>query len=81
MPFLCRTSLWRKILILFIIVVLALSLNSSRIGILLWVANTYGENGASPESYFHDGSGALFFEIGFVAMALLVRKIDRQKNT
>jgi len=80
MLYLFRTSLWKKILFLAIIPLLALLLNGSRIALLLWIASTYGEKAASPESYLHDGSGLLVFVIGFIAMVFLVKKINEEKN-
>jgi exosortase len=81
MLYLFRASLWKKIIFLAIIPPLAVLLNGARIAMLLWIAYTYGEKAASPESYLHDGSGFLVFIIGFVTMVLLARKINEQKNS
>ena len=80
MLYLFRTSLWKKILFLAVIPPLALLLNSTRIFLLLWIAYTYGEKAASPESYLHDGSGFLVFIIGFVAMIFFLRRINGKQN-
>jgi len=71
---------WKKAFFLALIPPLALVLNGVRIALLLWIAENYGEQAASPESYLHDGSGLLVFVIGFVAMVFLMRRFDEQKN-
>jgi exosortase len=78
MLYLFRTSLWKKVIFLAVIPPLALLLNGIRIFLLLWIANRYGQEAASPESYLHDGSGMLVFIIGFIAMVLLVKRINEQ---
>ena len=80
MLYLFRTAWWKKALFLALIPLLALLLNGARIALLLWIAYTYGEKAASPESYLHDGSGLLVFVIGFIAMVLVLRKINEEKN-
>lgn len=80
MLYLFRTSLWKKVLFLAVIPPLALLLNSTRIFLLLWIAHTYGEKAASPESYLHDGSGFLVFIIGFLAMIFLLRRINGKQD-
>ncbi len=74
-------SLWKKIMFLALIPPLALLLTGVRIFLLLWIAYRFGQEAASPESYLHDGSGILVFIIGFLAMVLLVRKINEKQKS
>ncbi len=81
MLYLFRTSLWKKIMFLALIPPLALLLNGVRVFLLLWIAHRFGQEAASPESYLHDGSGMLVFIIGFLAMVLLMRKINEKQKS
>lgn len=81
MLYLFRTSLWKRVIFLAVIPPLALLLNGIRIFLLLWIANRYGQEAASPESYLHDGSGILVFIIGFIAMIFLVKRINEQQDS
>lgn len=74
-------SLWKKALFLAVIPPLSLVLNGTRIAILLWIADRFGEKAASPESYLHDGSGMLVFILGFLAMIILMRRFHGQKTS
>jgi len=71
-----RSSWWKKGILLLLIPPISIVLNGLRIAILLFIANHYGQEAASPESYLHDGSGLLVFIIGIGALVLYVRKIN-----
>jgi len=74
-----RTVWWKKGLLLLIIPPLSILLNGIRIALLLFIAQRYGQEAASPESYLHDGSGLLVFIVGLGAMILFVRYINEEK--
>jgi exosortase/archaeosortase family protein len=59
-----------------IIPAISITLNGLRIALLLLIANRYGQEAASPESYLHDGSGIFVFIIGIVILLLISRKIE-----
>jgi exosortase len=74
-----RSTWWKKGILLLLIPPISILLNGMRIAILLFIANQYGQQAASPESYLHDGSGLLVFIIGIGALVLFVRKINELK--
>jgi exosortase len=71
---------WKSVIFLLIIPVISIALNGLRIAILLFIANRYGQEAASPESYLHDGSGIFVFIIGIVVLMLLSRKFENEKR-
>ena len=74
------TSVWKKAVLLVAIPPLAVVLNGVRIAILLLVANKFGQEAASPESYLHDGSGLLVFVVGMIGMMIIYGLINEKKN-
>ena len=73
----------KSLLIILGIYPLSIILNGFRIAILVYIANAYGIEKASPESFFHDLSGIVVFLIGLVAIMVLVnfwKKKQRQDN-
>ena len=75
-----RTSLWKKVLLFALILPISILFNGMRIAILLWVANTYGQDAASPESYLHDGSGILVFILGLATLMIIYRFINENRQ-
>jgi exosortase len=76
-----KPAWWKSIIFLLIIPIISISLNGLRIAILLFIADRYGQEAASPESYLHDGSGILVFIIGIALLLLVSRKIENaEKN-
>jgi exosortase len=75
-----RPRWWKSIIFLFIIPVISIALNGLRIAILLFIANSYGQEAASPESYLHDGSGIFVFIIGIALLLIISRKIENEKS-
>lgn len=75
-----HSSWWKKGVFLLLILPLSVLLNGLRIATLLFVANRYGYEAASPESYLHDGSGLLVFIIGLVCMMIFMGRSNGQKN-
>ena len=75
-----RSTWWKKGILLLLIPPISILLNGMRIAILLFIANQYGQQAASPESYLHDGSGLLVFIIGIGALVLFVRKINEEDH-
>jgi exosortase len=74
-----RSSFWKKLFYLSLVPPISITLNGLRIAILLWIANTYGEEAASPESYLHDGSGLFVFILGMLALMIFYRVIHDEK--
>jgi len=75
-----RPAWWKSVIFLFLIPIISIALNGLRIAILLFIADRYGQEAASPESYLHDGSGIFVFIIGIILLMLISRKIDNAKN-
>jgi exosortase len=75
-----RPRWWKSIIFLIIIPVISITLNGLRIAILLFIANRYGQEAASPESYLHDGSGIFVFIIGIALLLLISRKSENEKR-
>lgn len=75
-----RAKLWKKILFLVIIPPISIVLNGIRIAILLYIANRYGPEAASPDSYLHDGSGVLVFIIGMAVLMMVYKLIHEEKS-
>jgi len=73
-----------KILMRFIILVfifpLAFFLNGARIASLIYIANHYGIEKASPESYLHTMSGMAVFIVGLITLVLFIRISERKKS-
>jgi exosortase len=76
-----RSAWWKKGMLLLLIPPVSVALNGLRIAILLFIANRYGQDAASPESYLHDGSGMLVFVIGIGLLVLCVRRINEEDLT
>jgi exosortase len=75
-----RANLWKKMLFLVIIPPLSIFLNGIRIALLLYIANRYGPDAASPDSYLHDGSGILVFLVGLIVLMLAYALIHEKKS-
>jgi exosortase len=75
-----RPAWWKSVVFLVLIPVISIALNGLRIAILLFIADRYGQEAASPESYLHDGSGIFVFIIGIILLMLISRKIDNAKR-
>lgn len=73
-------ALWRRLAIFAAIFPMAFFLNACRIAILVYIANNYGIEKASPESYLHSMSGLAVFIVGTIALVLFVR-ISEQKTS
>ncbi|MFY9112597.1 MAG: exosortase/archaeosortase family protein [Desulfomonilia bacterium] len=73
-----RSAWWKKGVLLLLIPPISVALNGLRIAILLFIANHYGHDAASPESFLHDGSGMLVFVIGIGLLVLCVRRINEE---
>jgi exosortase len=78
--YIIKPSWWKSILFLFVIPFISISLNGLRIAILLYIADKYGQEAASPESYLHDGSGIFVFVVGIIMMLLISRRMDGVKK-
>ncbi len=78
--YIVQARFWKKILFLGFIPPLAIVLNGLRITALLFIAKTYGQEMASPESILHDGSGLVLFIIGFLLL-MLVSKMIHEEST
>ena len=72
-------KIWKRIVILTLIFPLAIFLNGCRIAILVYIANNYGIEKASPESYLHDMSGLTVITIGLITLLLFIG-IGKLKN-
>jgi len=72
-------KIWLRLVILACIFPLAFVLNGARIAALIYIANYYGIEKASPESYLHTLSGMAVFIIGLVALILFIRISERKK--
>ncbi len=75
-----RVSWWKTGLFLLSTIPLSIFLNGIRISILLYIANQYGQQAASPESYFHEASGLTVFVIGLVVMMIFMRWINEKRT-
>ena len=75
-----RVSFWKNVLILTIIPFMAVILNGIRIAILLLIAQKYGQEAASPESFLHDASGLFVFVVGIVIMIIAVKVLYGKKS-
>jgi len=73
-------KIWLRVVILAFIFPLAFVLNGARIAALIYIANNYGIEKASPESYLHTLSGMAVFIIGLVALILFIRLSERKKD-
>jgi len=80
MTYIVKAKLWKKILLFTLIPPISIILNGVRIAILLIIANRYGQEAASTESYLHDGSGFLVFIIGFVFMLFFYKLGDDEQR-
>jgi len=76
-----RSKWWKKGLLLLVIPPVSIVLNGLRIAILLYIANTFGQEAASPESFLHDGSGLVVFLLGLGFMYIFVRYVVDTKKT
>lgn len=75
-----RTSFLKKVVFLALIPPISIFLNATRIAILLWIANTYGQQAVSPESYLHDGSGLVVFILGLAALFIFYGFISEERK-
>lgn len=75
------TGIGRTGSIIFIILIYPLSviINGMRIAILVYIAEKYGIEKASPDSIFHDLSGLVVFIIGFVILVFILY-LFKKKN-
>ena len=73
-------KMWIRIVMLSAIFPLAIFLNGCRIAILVFIANRYGVEKASPESYFHSLSGLLVFLVGLVFLFGFVKLSESRKR-
>jgi exosortase len=73
-------KVWMRFVIMVFIFPLAFFLNGARIAALIYIANNYGIEKASPESYLHTLSGMAVFIIGLVALVLFIRISEGKKS-
>ena len=73
-------KIWMRFIILVFIFPLAFFLNGARIASLIYIANHYGIEKASPESYLHTLSGMAVFIVGLIALILFIRISERKKS-
>ena len=74
-----KSTWWKKLLFLALILPVSILLNGLRIAILLLIAHGFGQEAASPESLLHDGSGMVVFVIGLLVLIVVGRKINEEK--
>jgi len=67
-----RLHIWKKVIIFLCLYPLTILVNGCRIALLIFIADKYGIEKASPESYLHDLSGLIVFVIGFVILLLVI---------
>jgi len=75
-----RSSWWKKLFFLSLILPVAIVLNGLRISALLLISYAFGQEAASPESLLHDGSGIVVFLIGLMALMLAGRGINNEEK-
>jgi len=74
-----EVTIWKRLIILAAIYPLAILVNGCRIGVLVYIANNYGIEKASPESYLHTMSGIAVFIIGLLAIVFFIRISEGKK--
>lgn len=74
--YMMRFKFYQSALIIALIYPLAVVVNGFRIAMLVYIADTYGIEKASPESFLHDLSGIIVFIIGlfFLLISLTILK-------
>jgi exosortase len=72
--------IWKRLIILVVIYPLAILLNGCRLAILVYIANNYGIEKASPESYLHDLSGLVVFIAGFLILFICIKIWGRKES-
>ena len=75
-----KFSIIKRTFILLSIYPLAIFLNGCRIAILVFIADKYGIEKASPESYLHDMSGIVVFIAGLIILFLLIKLLSSKKE-
>ncbi|MDA9762189.1 exosortase/archaeosortase family protein [Desulfobacterales bacterium] len=73
--------IWKRIIVLIGIYPLAIFLNGTRIAALIFIADKYGIEKASPESFFHDLSGIVVFIVGLVILFLSIKLFGTDKKS
>lgn len=71
--YLMKFAIWKRIIILICIYPISILVNAFRIAMLVFIADKYGIEKASPESYLHDLSGMLVFIPGLLILFLLIK--------
>lgn len=74
-----KFAVWKRILLLLLIYPLAVFLNGCRIAMLVFIAEKYGIEKASPESYLHDLSGMVVFVAGMLVLFAALKLADTKK--
>jgi exosortase len=74
-----RSSWWKKLVFLSLILPISILLNGLRIAALLLIAYGFGQNAAGPESFLHDGSGIVVFVIGLLVLFVVGTRINEEK--
>lgn len=69
-----QVNIKKSLLIIAGVYPMSVVLNGIRIAILVYIADTYGIEKASPESFLHDLSGMVVFIIGLIILILFVNK-------
>lgn len=78
--YLTRLGYKKGLLLLISIYPLSVFLNGLRIAILVYIADTYGIEKASPESFLHDLSGLGVFFIGLVILFIGLYLLERKRR-
>lgn len=84
LAYLSPLSLWRRSLILFLAVPVAIVSNIIRVPILIIISHYWGLEAARPGGFWHDASGIMVFIVGFVLLICFTRMLEwgaPEKNT
>lgn len=84
LAYLSPPPLWRRGLILFLSVPVAVVSNVIRVPILIFISHYWGLEAARPEGFWHDASGIMVFIVGFVLLICFTRILEwraPEKNT
>jgi len=78
--YIIKLGLIRNFIIIACIYPLSIFINGCRIALLVYIADTYGIEKASPESFIHDLSGLIVFFIGFIILILFINLLEWKRN-
>ncbi|HRD17108.1 MAG TPA: exosortase/archaeosortase family protein [Methanothrix soehngenii] len=75
-----RSSRWKKLIFISLILPISIGLNGIRIAVLLFISHVFGHEAASPENLIHDGSGLGVFVLGLILLFLVGRLMGDEER-